>query len=450
MGAQACVVYFGESGMTLGQRDKKVLWHPYTQHQIADTPLAIKQGVGAYLIDENGKRYLDLISSWWINLHGHCHPDISHAIYQQSNQLEHVIFSGFTHEPAITLAEKLLALFNNKFQKVFYSDNGSTSVEIALKMAYQYWRNKGQLERTQFLSFNNSFHGETFGSMSVGKKSGFFAPFEELLFNVHCFPYPDTWLGDLDVEQKEKIILKEISRYLEKHGSQIAALIIEPLVQGASGMHMCRPEFLRELEVILRSYGILIIYDEVLTGFGRIGTELFACQKAETTPDIICLAKGLTGGFLPLAATLCCEEIYNSFLGEDFSKALAHGHSFTANPLGCAAALASLTLLTSDETQKSIKMIEQTHKTILAELQEDSLPIEKLRFCGTIAAFDLRFSTNYGSNMSVQLRKRFSDRGLLIRPLGSVIYLLPPYCVNKQELKCAYEGIAQELQGITA
>lgn len=434
--------------MTISERDQANVWHPFTQHQNSEVPLAIKRGEGAYLFDEKGNRYLDLISSWWVNIHGHGHPAIAQAIYQQALTLEHVIFSGFTHEPAVFLAEKLLNLLPSTFSKVFYSDNGSTAVEIALKMAYQYWRNQGHHKRRRFIAFENGYHGDTFGAMSVGKKSGFFSQFEDLLFEVDTFPYPSTWINDDEVECKEQQILKNISEHLDQYGSETAALIIEPLVQGASGMKMCRPSFLRELEQIVREHGVLIIYDEVMTGFGRTG-DLFACKKSNTTPDIICLAKGLTGGFLPLAVTACSERIYQSFLGDNFTKALAHGHSYTANPLGCAAALASTDLLIQPETLKKIATIEFTHSKILNEMSSN-LAIHKLRFCGTIAAFDLKLASDYGSETSLKLRQLFLDNGLIIRPLGNTIYILPPYCITAQELKSAYKIVTHELQGVFA
>jgi len=401
------------------------------------------RGEGAYLFDQAGKRYLDLISSWWTNIHGHAHPDIAKAIYEQALQLEHVIFSGFTHEPAVLLAEELLTLLPKSFKKIFYSDNGSTAIEVALKMAYQYWRNVGEKQRTRFIAFENGYHGDTFGAMAVSKKSGFFGQFEDLFFHVDMFAYPETWLHDQDVLNKEEKILTQLDEHLKKYSKETAALIIEPLIQGAGGMRMCRPEFLQRLETVVKAHDVLIIYDEVMTGFGRTG-DYFACLKARTTPDIICLAKGLTGGFLPLAVTACHERIYESFLGKNFDKAFAHGHTFTANPLGCAAALASLSLLKKLETQESIRKIEATHYAMLVSLPS----IKRPRVCGTIAAFDLDLSVEYGSTRSQQLRERFLQRGLLIRPLGNVMYFLPPYCVTENELKHAYDIVIEELEGV--
>lgn len=434
--------------MSFKERDQRVLWHPYTQHKMSAVPFMIKRAEGAYLFDENGKRYLDLISSWWVNLHGHAHPEIASAIYEQAMQLEHVIFAGFTHEPAIVLAEELLQLLPSEFAKVFYSDSGSSAVEVALKMAYQYWRNQGELQRKRFIAFQNGYHGDTFGAMSVGKKCGLFDHFGDLLFDVDTFAYPGTWLGDATIEEREQHVLRDLSHYLEHHATQVAGLIIEPLIQGVGGMNMCRPQFLRELERLAKSYHVLVIYDEVATGFGRTG-DFFACNKANTTPDIICLAKGLTGGYLPLAVTVCQEKLYQAFLGDDFTAALAHGHSYTANPLGCAAALASLKLLKRPETIMQIKTIEKVHRESLIHFAND-IPIQRLRYCGTVSAFDLQVEMAYGSSLSVKLREKFINQGLLIRPVGNVIYLIPPYCTTEHELRSTYEIIIEEIQGVLA
>ncbi len=434
--------------MTIKERDQKIIWHPFTQHQTARMPTHIVRGERAYLIDSDGNYLLDLISSWWVNLHGHAHPDIADAIYQQAMKLEQVIFSDFTHETAVELADLLLALLPKAFSKVFYSDNGSSAVEVALKMAYQFWRNLGQPARCRFMSFKKGYHGDTFGAMSVGKQSGFFSQFEDLFFSVDSFSYPATWQGDQDVLEKEEMVLLEIETHLEQFSSQTAAMILEPLVQGAGGMQMCRPEFLQQLEKRLRHYGVLIIYDEVMTGFGRTGAT-FACLKSNTTPDIICLSKGLSGGFLPLAATVCQEYIYQAFLSETFHQALAHSHSFTANPLGCAAAIASMRLLKEPKTVQQMKQIEAVHNARLSEMAEIER-IQKQRYCGTIAAFDLTTTDAYGSESSLKWRQIFQNQGLLIRPLGNTIYFLPPYCITADELTSAYQIVINQVLGVTA
>lgn len=434
--------------MTISQRDKAAIWHPFTQHQMVPFAKTIASGKGAYLFDQEGKRLLDLISSWWVNLHGHAHPDIAKAIYDQALRLPHVQFANFTHQPAVQLAEDVLALLPPLLSKVFYSDNGSTAVEVAIKMAYQYWQNVGEPQRKKFISFEKGYHGDTFGAMALGQRCGFFDAFSELLFSVQMIPYPATWLNDDKVQQKEQEALVRLDDYLSLHGHETAAIILEPLVQGSSGMNMCRPQFLQALEAKVRKHGILVIYDEVMTGFGRTG-DYFACLKADTAPDFICLAKGLTGGFLPLAMTACTDQIYQAFLGDSFASALAHGHTFTANPLGCAASLASLQILKKPETQKQIKAIEQAHVAGLAYLATEA-DIIRTRYCGTIAAFDLPSEEQYGSALSVQLRERFYRRGLLLRPLGNTIYLLPPYCVTAEELQQTYSILAEEIQGVLA
>ncbi len=433
--------------MTLAERDNHTLWHPYTQHKMAPLPIAIERGEGAYLFDQAGNRLLDLISSWWVNIHGHAHPEIAQAIYQQAMKLEHVIFSSFTHTPAVQFAEQLLDLLSNNFSKVFYSDNGSTAIEIALKMACQFWHNNNEKQRKRFIAFENAYHGDTFGAMALGKKSGFFSAYEDLLFHVDFIPYPATWLGDEAVQQKEKAVLASLDAHLKQYGHETAALIIEPLIQGSSGMNMCRPEFLQQLEKMTQAHGILVIYDEVMTGFGRTGA-VFACHKAHTSPDIICLAKGITGGFLPFAVTACTEKIYAAFLGDTFSKALAHGHSFTGSPLGCAAALMSLEILKRQETIEQQRMIERVHQHELTRLLQE-IPITMARYTGTVAAFSVNLSADYGSLMSLELREQFIKKGLLIRPLGNVIYFMPPYCITESDLKRTYDIVAEEIKGVT-
>lgn len=434
---------------TLGERDKKIIWHPFTQHQLSPVPVPLVRGEGAYLFDEQGNRYLDLISSWWVNLHGHSHPIIAEAIYQQAMTLEHAIFSGFTHEPAVALGEELLALLPASFSKIFYSDNGSTAVEVAIKMAYQYWQNQNKKERKKFIAFENGYHGDTFGSMAVGKDTAHFhSKFSDLLFPVKTFPYPGTWLHDTHVEEKEQQVLAMIRDYLALHGAETAALIIEPLLQGVGNMQVCRPEFLQQLQQIAHEFEILVIYDEVLTGFGRT-SDYFACSKAKTAPDIICLAKGLTGGFLPLGVTACQEKIFNAFLGDNFAKALAHGHSYTANPLGCAAALASLKLLKEQKTQNQIAMIERVNKRELHRLLEFEF-LEQPRYCGTMAAFNIKANVEYGSAASIAMREQILRDGLLVRPLGRVVYFIPPYCITEDELTRAYKSVTLAIEGATA
>ena len=419
--------------------DNNLIWHPFTQAQTTPDAIPIVRGEGAKLFDAGGREYLDLISSWWVNTHGHAHPKIAKAISDQAIKLEQVIFAGFTHEPAVTLAERLTGVLPSELKRVFYSDNGSTAVEVALKIAYQYWRNAGE-PRKRFLVFEGGYHGDTVGAMSVGQSSGFFDAWQEMLFDVTTIPFPATWIDDANVEKKEQESLAALERILEAQGSDTCAMILEPLVQGAGGMRMCRPEFLSTLVETLQSAGILVIFDEVMTGFGRTG-ELFACTKANITPDLICLSKGLTGGFLPLSATVCRDEIYKAFLDDGFDKAFAHGHSFTANPLGCAAALASLELLLTSETQTRIAAISSVHHERLTRLAELG-PLEHARQTGTIAAIDVKAAdSGYNASIGPRLKAFFQEQGLLIRPLGNVMYVLPPYCIGDDDLHRAYDAI---------
>lgn len=425
--------------------DQRYVWHPFTQAQTAPAPLAIRSARGSRLYAEDGREFLDLIASWWVNIHGHAHPTIAAAIAQQAQTLEQVIFAGFTHQPAVQLAQELVSLLPQGLTRVFFSDDGSTAVEVALKMALQYWRNHGEAQRSRFLAFAGGYHGDTVGAMSAGKGCGFFDTYGSLLFEVGLVPFPATWDGDAEVEAKEAAALAQLDTYLASAGESIAAVIIEPLVQGSAGMRMCRPQFLQALAQRLREAGILLIFDEVMTGFGRTGA-MFASLKAQVTPDIICLSKGLTAGFLPLSVTVASEAIYAAFLGETFDRALIHGHSFTANPLGCAAALASLQVFREEQTLAKLPQIEAWQRAGLATLAESPL-VKQPRVMGTIAAFDVvAADAGYTSAVGARLKAFFHERGLLLRPLGNVVYVLPPYCITEAELQHAYAVIAEGLK----
>ncbi|MBM3631903.1 MAG: adenosylmethionine--8-amino-7-oxononanoate transaminase [Alphaproteobacteria bacterium] len=429
--------------MTLQTRDQRIIWHPFTQEKTAAEVISIKRAKGSYLYDENNKAYLDLISSWWVNIHGHAHPAIAQSIYEQAKTLEHVIFAGFTHEPAVNLCEGLQTILPSDLCKFFFSDNGSTAVEVALKMAYQYWRNLGFHEKTTFLSFDGGYHGDTFGAMSVGAKSGFHNQFKDLFFSVLSVPYPETWDDDDDVESKEQNAMSALERYLDDHHHKIAAIILEPLIQGASGMRICRPRFIHAVIDRVRQQNILVIFDEVMTGFGRTGT-YFALDQLGITPDFLCMSKGITGGFLPLALTVTTHKIFDAFLGDDFSTAFAHGHSYTANPLACSAAVTSLRLLKSSECQDAIKTIKQTHNKGIEQLKLKCPRIEKTRTIGTIAAFDLKNS----AHLMPSLKQQFFEQGMLIRPLGHTVYVLPPYCITHEQAESAYTKMIQIIHSL--
>ena len=427
--------------MLLSQRDKKLIWHPFTQEKTAQDVLAIQKARGSYVYDENGKAYLDLISSWWVNLHGHGHEGIAKKIYDQAQTLEHVLFAGCTHEPAVALCEALQKILPPSLTRFFFSDNGSTAVEVALKMAYQYWQNRGVKERRLFLSFEGGYHGDTVGAMSVGAKSGFHNIFSDLFFDVLSLPYPETWEDDPDVTLKEHAALNSLEEILKKQGNRVAGLIMEPLVQGARGMRFCRSAFIKEVMKRVEAFDILVIFDEVMTGFGRTGKN-FALDHVDIVPDFLCVSKGITGGFLPLGLTVTTETVYEAFLNDSWDYAFLHGHSYTANPLACAAAGASLELLLSDSCQTALKEIEDAHRYGLATLQKRCPFIERKRILGTIGAFDV---PQKGSLSLQDLRKKCLEVGLLLRPLGSTLYLLPPYCTSGDVLREAYEKISDIL-----
>ena len=424
--------------------DKKYLWHPFTQSKSSKDPIIISSAKDEILKDIDGKSYVDLISSWWVNTHGHCKKEIIGSMYQQSKELEHVMFAGFTHEPAVRLAEKLTKLLPQNLKRVFYSDNGSTSVEIAMKVAIQYWYNQGK-KKTKFVAFNGGYHGDTFGAMSVGFTSGFYKPFEDILPKANFLPFPDFWHGNNEIEKNETSVLKKIDHMLNKSKKEIAAVIIEPLVQGAGGMRICRKEFLNKVLEKFKSAGVIIIFDEVMTGFGRTG-KMFACDHLKIQPDIICLAKSLTGGYIPLATTVFSEKIHSRFVDSDIKKAFLHGHSFTANPIACSAALKSLDLFESKNLKRKIDIISKTHKSCLENLSK-RINVSKIRSLGTIAAFDFNgIEKKYGSSAGEKLKKKFLNSGLLLRPIGNTIYLMPPFCISEETLIDCYEKIIEILK----
>ncbi|MFZ4928409.1 adenosylmethionine--8-amino-7-oxononanoate transaminase [Chryseobacterium sp. Mn2064] len=417
---------------SLQERDKAVNWHPYTQMKTANSIIPIVKGKGLYLYDEEGKEYMDVVSSWWVTLHGHSHPYIAQRVFEQLNTAEQIIFAGFTHEPAVQLSENLLKLLPFNQKKVFYSDNGSTAVEVALKMCIQYAHNQDE-KKTKILAFKNAYHGDTFGAMSVSGKSYWTQPFESMLFEVIFIDTPNA-------ENIEDLRLQ-----LQELADEVACIIYEPLVQGAAGMLMYKAEDLNALMKICREQGILMVQDEVFTGFGRTGN-LFAANYLTEKPDIMCFSKGLTGGTMPMGVTTCSDEIYNAFLSEDHHRTLFHGHSFTANPLACTAALASMELLLKEETQMNIKRITHQHSEFLKVLSNHS-QVENARQIGTILAFDFKtgHGTSYFNEIGKKLYQEFLQRGIIMRPLGNVLYLVPPYCITAEELESVYQNILEVL-----
>jgi len=415
-------------------RDKKVIWHPFTPQKYMPVPIPIVKASGTLLQDADGRTYIDAISSWWVTLHGHAHPYIAQKIFEQASTLEQVIFAGFTHEPAIRLAERILEILPGNLSRVFYSDNGSTSTEVALKMSVQYWWNKGEgKKRNKILAFNNSYHGDTFGAMSVSDRSVFTMAFQDKLFEVIFIGPPESDNISYDLPWDE-----------------IACFIYEPLVQGAGGMKMYNAEGLDQLIGLCQQHQVICIADEVMTGFGRTG-KLFASLYMSNEPDIVCLSKGLTGGTMPLSITACSAKVYEAFVEEDLLKTFFHGHSYTANPIACAAALASLDLLLKPECTEQMENIHQQHLAFSQQLQQSRHPIRNIRVLGTIIAFEIdKGRDEYLNNISKLITQQAMDQNVYLRPLGNTLYLMPPYCITTEELNKVYHvinSILKELAG---
>ena len=481
-------------------KDREYIWHPYTQHGLGLDPLPVVSAQGAYLELADGSRVLDAISSWWVNVLGHSHPEIAHAIAEQAKTLEHVIFAGFTHQPAVELAETLLSACRERgasFSRVFYSDNGSTAVEVALKMAFQFHHNNQDTTRTRFLALKGSYHGDTFGAMSVGDPQGLHPLFRPLLASVD-FVTP----GDLS--ELKQYIERSNSHQHDSHqhdshqhdshqhdshqhdshqhdshqhdshqhdshqhdshqhnahqadvhlsntppsntpGGRYAAWIVEPLIQGAGGMNIYSSEYLREGIRLCRAAGIPVIFDEVFTGFYRTGTA-FAFEQVGEMPDFLCLSKGITGGFLPLAVTLTTDRIFQAFRSNKLSQAFLHGHSYTANPIACAAAIATWQLLQSNETQDRIRQITRTTQARLATIK--NLPgVSEVRSLGTIGAIQLKGQSTYFSEVASKIRAAAIKKGVLLRPLGNVVYTAPPYCLTDAELERMFDVVGELIQ----
>ena len=413
------------------------LWPPFTQLARSQPPRRVASAEGALLHPESGTPLIDAISSWWVTLHGHAHPVLAAAVHDQARRLEQVIFADFTHAPAERLAERLSAITG--LQRLFFSDNGSTAVEVALKIACQWWANRGEA-RHQIVAFDGAYHGDTFGAMAVGERNLFSAPFEDKLFPVARVPWPATWWDDDGVETREAEALAVLSRTLE---TPTAAVILEPLLQGAGGMAVVRPQFLQAVQRMVQDAGALLIADEVLTGFGRCG-DWFASRRAGLQPDLMALSKGLTGGCLPMGVTMASERIFSAFIGSDPSLTLWHGHSFTANPLGCAVANASLDLLEA-EPQRFLGF-EARHRLHLEALSRHPR-VNHCRLIGTLAAFDLAVegTAGYLNPAGPTVKRIAMQEGVFLRPLGQVVYLLPPLCITDAQLEQCYGAISKAL-----
>ena len=423
--------------MTLSEQDLNYIWHPYTHQKNRVPAIPILKGTGSLLVDENGNEYIDATSSWWVNIHGHAHPYIARKLYEQALKLEHVIFTGFTHEPAIRLASRLLEILPANFSKIFYSDNGSTATEVAIKMALQYWKNHGR-NKSKIIAFNASYHGDTFGAMSISNRSLFNAAFEDKLFEV-LFIDPPTANN-----------IEQITNALSPH-HDIACFIYEPLLQGAGGMLMHNAALMNELLAFLKSKEIICIADEVLTGFYRTGT-LFASEQIEIKPDIICLSKGLTGGTMALGVTAATSHIFEAFISDDKTNTFYHGHSFTANPLACTAANASLDLLEHNDCIQNISMIKKSQEEFIDSLAKSvtRLSTKNHRVCGTIAAFEIvtEGADSYLNNLGPVFTEYCIRNGVYLRPLGNTVYIMPPYCITDAELTTIYGVIISFLNQV--
>lgn len=421
--------------MTLIERDSQHLWHPYTQHKTAVLPIAITKGEGALLWDENQKEYIDAIASWWVNPYGHSNKYIADAIYKQLTTLEHVLFGGFTHEPAIILAEKLLAILPKNQKKVFFSDNGSTSVEVAIKVALQYFYNKGE-KRTTIIAFENAFHGDTFAAMAASGISFYTQAFQGMFIDVVRIPVP--------LKGREQASFDALAAVIENHNC--AGFVFEPLIQGAAGMVMYEPEALDQLIQICQKNNVLTIADEVMTGFGKTG-KTFACDYLIQKPDMMCLSKALTGGTIPMAITTFTQDLFDAFYDEDINKALFHGHTFTANPTGCAAALASLTLLETEDMQDNLVRINKNHLGFKRRVQNHPM-VTATRVLGVIFALEIKTETSasYYGTLRNRLYDFFIENGVILRPVGNIVYILPPYVITDAQLQKVYDVVESALE----
>ncbi len=421
--------------MNLTERDQKHLWHPYTQHKTTALPIAIKKGEGALLWDENNKEYIDAIASWWVNPYGHSNTFIADEIYKQLTTLEHVLFGGFTHEPAVVLAEKLMKILPQNQQKIFFSDNGSTAVEVAIKVALQYFFNKG-VKKTTIIAFENAFHGDTFAAMAVSGISFYTQAFQGMFIDVVRIPVP--------IKGQEQESFNALAKAIKNYNC--AGFIFEPLVQGAAGMVMYEPESLDKLIQICQENKVLTIADEIMTGFGKTG-KTFACDYLTGKPDMMCLSKALTGGTIPMAITTFTKDIFEAFYDEDINKALFHGHTFTANPTACAAALASVALLQTQEMQENINRINKRHLEFEKHI-ESHPKVATTRVLGIIFALEIQTEStaSYYGTLRNKLYNFFIENGVVLRPVGNIVYILPPYIITDEQLQKVYEVVEKALE----
>ncbi|WP_435314118.1 adenosylmethionine--8-amino-7-oxononanoate transaminase [Cellulophaga fucicola] len=419
--------------MNLTDRDKKHLWHPLTQHKLHNTMLPIVKAKGAVLTDDKGNDYVDGISSWYTSVYGHCNDHILNKVQAQMQQLDQVVFSGFTHKPAIELSEELIKILPKNQEKLFFSDNGSTSVEIGIKMALQYHFNKGE-KRNVMLAFEDGFHGDTFGAMSVSSLSVYNGPFEDFFIDVERIPVPTEENIDAVLSQIEDLVKTK----------DIAGFVYEPLVQGAAAMKMHSADGLNKILSALKKHNVLLVADEVMTSFGKTG-KYFASDYMDIKPDVMCMSKALTAGLVPMAVTSCTQKVYDAFYDDDISKGLFHGHTYTANPLACAAALAGLELLQSTEMQSNISRIIASHKQFNEEVKNHP-KVNNTRQLGVIYALDLNIKMERYGNLRDKLFKHFMNSGVFLRPLGNTIYILAPFITTDEQLQKIYNSIKEALE----
>lgn len=421
--------------MGLVERDKEHIWHPLTQHKTAAPPLGIVKAEGVYLFDESGNSYIDGIASWYTCMYGHGNQQISEAVSQQMRELDFTMFSGFTHLPAIELAEKLLEILPENQSKVFFNDNGSTAIEAAIKMALQYFHNRGD-KRDTLIAFEDGFHGDTFGAMSASGLSSYNGPFEDFLLKVERIPVP--------TEENISELLGQVEFLLKNH--RCAAFVFEPLVQGAAGMKFHSPEGLDEIIKMAQEHDVLCIADEIMTGFGKTGKN-FASDYLTNQPDILCLGKALTAGMFPMSITSCSQIVFDGFLSDEVSKGFFHAHTFSAHPLGCAAALEGLKLLGSEELTIRRKQISERHSQFVNRINEHR-NVDNARSKGVILAIDLKVEVDRYGNFRDELYQFFMQHGVNLRPLGNTIYALPPYIIEDGELQKIYDVIEKALDTI--